>query len=225
MMREISLPSAAVALVSFGARPLVADYLWIDAVQYIGRTLAHHRHDIVDGKIVEVGLAGEYVPLAAETLYRLVKRLTEVDPNFVYPYYISSLFLLDAHIDPDLSVDLLRLGVARNPDNWFLRTYYGFQLFMVNRDLDGAARELDIAVSLPGATGYVERLRRNLGSASRSKLTIIFLKGALQRATTEMERARIRQQISELEAGGDLDLDDVDHHHHHDHHHSGESGL
>ena len=151
MYKEFSLPSAAVALLSLGAQPLVADYLWIDAVQYIGRTLAHHKHDIVDGKIIEVGLAGERVPLAAANVYRLVKRLTEVDPNFVYPYYITSLFLLDPHIDPDPAIDLLRLGVENNPKNWFLRTYYGFQLFMVERDVEGAVRELDHAADLAEA--------------------------------------------------------------------------
>lgn len=211
--KEVSLPSAAVALVSFGARPLVADYLWIDAVQYIGKTLAHHKHDVVDGRVVEVGLTGESVPVAAENVYHLVKRLTEVDPNFVYPYYITSLFLLDPHIEPDQAMDLLRLGVEGNPENWFLRTYYGFQLFMVKGDLEGAVRELEIASGLPGAAPYVGGLRQNLRTASRRELTLIFLKGALQRASSNMERARIRQQLDELEAGRNLGLEDLDHDH------------
>jgi hypothetical protein len=218
--REVSLPSAAIALISFGVRPLVADYLWIDAVQYIGKTLAHHEHDVVDGRVVEVGFAGEDVPVAAENVYRLVKRLTEVDPNFVYPYYITSLFLLDPHIEPDYAMDLLQSGVEHNPENWFLRTCYGYQLFTAKHDVVGALRELDIAVALPGAAAYVRHLRQGLSTASPHELTEMFLKGALRRATTDMERARIRQQLDDLEAGRDLGLEDLDHYHHH--HHSGE---
>lgn len=215
IQRTISTSSAALSILSFGMRPLMADYLWIDAVQYFGHTLGHHEHDIVDGRIVEKGLAGQDVPTATTVFYSLVKRAVEVDPMFVRPSMLGALFLIDPHADPMAGLDLLEHGARNRPDSWQLRLWHGFYRYSIQGDRQTALEEMAAAVECPGSPAYVEDVRHFLETAPDSLLAKVFFRHALQEARTEAERTRLQQKLDELDAG----IGDFGHEHHpHDDH-------
>ncbi|MBN1425966.1 hypothetical protein JXA88_15565 [Candidatus Fermentibacteria bacterium] len=214
--RTISTPSAALSILSFGLRPLMADYLWIDAVQYLGHTLGHHEHDIVDGSIVERGLSGDDTRTASEVFYSLVKRTVEVDPLFVRPAMLGALFLIDPHANPMAGLRLLESGARSRPDSWQLRLWHGFYRYAILRDRQTALDELAAAARCPGRPDYVPQMRHFLETAPDSSLAKVFFRHALHEARTETERARLQQRLDELDAG--LGEFGIRHDHHDDHH-------
>ncbi len=220
MEKCVELNSATLSMLSVGNRPLVADYLWIDAVQYLGKTLAQHHHEIIDGKVVCVGFPAEKLDRAAEIFYELANRTVEVDPHFTYVHYMGALFLNDPHTDPDRAVNLLHTGILNNPKDWQLRFWFAYLNLMLKRDRETALEHMKLAAEMEGCPQFVLDIRDRLFTAPDRQLATMFLAGMLQKARSEMERKRIRQQMDELDSGVDLRQLLHDHHaHDHDHHH------
>lgn len=209
--REVRASPAMLSNLSFGLSPLVADYLWIDAVQYFGGTLGRHVHDVVGGRIVERGVTGEDVQTAAKAFHALVRRLMDVDPYFVRPPLLSALFLIDPHADPFLGLDVLQEAARKNPQSWQLRLWHGFYRYAILRDKDRALTELAAAADCPGRPEYVVDVQHFLETASDSLLARVFFTRARQEARTETERRIFQERLDELDAGvGGFGLE---HHH------------
>jgi len=206
VIRGTGIPPGVAILLSAGNRPLLADYLWIDTVQYIGGTLGHHKHEHVDGQIMEVGMQGEDVRVASRILYELTNNIAYVDPQFIFPYYLVSLFLADAHGYPDLAVDLLETGVHYNPQNWVLRFWFGFQTLLIRQDRQKAIEEIFIARDLPNAPVFVARVCDVLATASDSDIARLMLVNALKEAESEFERDRLQTMIHDLETHRNPDV-------------------
>jgi|GEM_PF-2766016 len=206
VIRGTGIPPGVAILLSAGNRPLLADYLWIDAVQYIGGTLAHHKHEHVDGQIVEVGMHGEDVKIASRILYELTNNIAYVDPQFIFPYYLVSLFLADPHGYPDLAVELLETGVHYNPQNWVLRFWFGFQTLFIHQDRQKAIEEISIARNMPDAPAFVSGVYDVLATASGSDIARLMLVNALKEAESEFERDRLQTMIKDLETHRDQEV-------------------
>ncbi len=201
LRREVRASAAMLSTLSFGMRPLVADYLWIDAVQYFGHTLGHHVHDIVDGHLVERGLTGEDVAIASEVFFKLVRRILDVDPLFVRAPLLGAMFLLDPHAHPRLGLELLAVASTKNPRSWQIRLWHGFYRYALLGDREGALAELAKASSCPGSPDYVGGVRTFLATAPDSVTARVFFTRARQEARTETERRIIDERLEELEAG------------------------
>lgn len=214
--REVRMPSAIASMLSFGMQPLVADYLWIDAVQYFAHTLGHHTHEIVNGKVVEKGAVGVDMSMSSAVFYRLVRRVVEVDPYFVRPALLGALFLMDPHADPLAGLSLLEHGVWRRPDSWQLRLWHGFYTHILLRDTETAVAELDAAQECRGCPDYVQGVRNFVQTAPDSLLARFFFSTMYEEAQTPAEREYFRKRLEELDAG--IDAFDYGTHHHLDPH-------
>lgn len=93
-----------VASQAFGWRSLVADGLWVRAIQYLG----------------ESGHAQARYP----EFYPMVKEVVETDPYCVSAYAGGSAVLMWVVKDPLLAMELLKAGIYHNP------TYGRFQLYL-----------------------------------------------------------------------------------------------
>jgi hypothetical protein len=216
--RQVQASPAMLSMLSFGLRPLVADYLWIDAVQYFGHTLGRHVHDLVDGRIVERGLTGADVRVASRVFHLLIKRLLAVDPLFVRPPMLGAMFLMDPHADPALGMDILQTGARKNPGSWQLRLWNGFYSYALLRDKETARRELMAATACPGCPSYVADVRLLLETAPDTVLARVFWSRAYGEARTEEERVYLQQRLDELDEGiGGFGLEHRHEHEHHDH--------
>lgn len=194
-----ALPGSVVRMVSYGLHPLIADILWVDAVQYLGKTLAHHSHEVVDGVLVERGLEGPDVAKAASGFHARVSRVMDVDPLFVRVPLLGALFLVDPHADPMLGLSLLASASRRNPTSWQLRLWHGFFTFALRGDREGALRELEAASQIPGRPDYVQGVRDLLAAETDSVLAKVFFAGAWGEARSELERRALQSRLEELE--------------------------
>ncbi|HEX9860730.1 MAG TPA: hypothetical protein VGB23_05955 [Nitrospirota bacterium] len=133
------LPDAEqIKTASLGYELLVADMLWLKAVQHMG----------------EKKITGE----GYDWIYKALDTVTTLDPKFISPYEVGGLILTIVAEKADLSNKLLEKGYANNPEVWQLPFYLGFNYFYFNRDYKNAAFYMSRAAGMEGSPSYLPLL-------------------------------------------------------------------
>ncbi len=122
---ELLLRSPSVVKkMSLGYGSLLADIYWTRAVQYYGERVG--------------------TPDATfELLWPLLDITTTLDPKMVVAYRFGAIFLSEPGIGgagrPDLAIELVKRGIATNPDEWHLNADLGFLYYWRMRDYQASA--------------------------------------------------------------------------------------
>ncbi len=101
---------------ALGAEGLLADWYWINALQYLGHKVETSKSDFIN---IE-----DLSSLDPKLLYPYLDNATDLDPKFVPPYAYGALVL--PAIDPSQAILLTEKGIANNPDQWRLYQYLGY---------------------------------------------------------------------------------------------------
>ena len=113
---DMSLNGSRLKGFVFGAEGLVADWYWMNSLQYIGK------------KISTVGLdklnLEDMRPLNPRLLYPYLNVATDMDPRFIAPYTYGATLL--PAIDPQQAIALTEKGIANNPEEWRLYQFLGY---------------------------------------------------------------------------------------------------
>ena len=125
-------------LASLGYRQIVADIIWLQAVQHLGAP-----RDTSQGY---------------RWTYHAVDVLTDLDPAFVRAYQAAGTILGVWAGRTQESIAILKKGMQHNPEVWQLPFLIGYDYFYELCDPSSAARYLQIAAVLPGAPEYLPRL-------------------------------------------------------------------
>ena len=103
---------------AFGAEGLLADWYWMNSLQYIGK------------KIESVGLDNinldDMRSLNPRLLTRILTVLRTLDPKFMAPYSYGATLLPTS--DSDQAVALTEKGIKNNPNEWRLYQYLRLHL-------------------------------------------------------------------------------------------------
>lgn len=143
------LPDAQyLQLASVGYRDLMADALWIQAIQVMG-----------DRKVSDS---------AGRWLYRAFDIITTLDPTFVRVYEAGGLALTTLVVLPEESNRLLMKGVAHNPAEWKLLFYLGINQYFELYDDAKAAEYMAQASRVPGAPAGLVAIAANLFASAKS---------------------------------------------------------
>lgn len=121
-------------LASLGYDAAVADYTWLQAIQYYGG-YRRGEHDV-------------------RYFAGLVEAVTTLDPGFVEAYIFSALVHSLDHGDADGAIDVLKRGILQNPHSWRLHFEVGFTNYVFKRDYGVAAYWFETAARLPGASDF-----------------------------------------------------------------------
>jgi len=121
---------------TLGYRHLAADVIYLWAIQYYGHYEIQNR----------------YVYL--QKIFRDV--ITELDPNYIDPYWIGALIMSIEAKDLDMGLGLLDKGIAANPGEWILPYMAGWECYHARR-YDRAARYFDMAIAVPGSPPVIRR--------------------------------------------------------------------
>lgn len=119
----LSSPSA-VQKISLGYNSLMADIYWTRTVQYYGSRVAtdHPNFDL---------------------LWPLLDITTTLDPKLVIAYRFGAVFLSEKGRGgagrTDLAIELVKRGIAANPDEWILGSDLGFLYYWRMRDYPNSA--------------------------------------------------------------------------------------
>lgn len=121
-----------------GFKVLVADFLWMDIVQYLGdKTKAEERY---------------------KELYPKVVDLINIDPNFTYAYLAVSGMLLFELNETDKAIELVQTGIKNNPKYWQLSLYLAAYTYSKAGNIRMAVNNIETAVIQEDHPPLLERM-------------------------------------------------------------------
>jgi tetratricopeptide (TPR) repeat protein len=133
---------------SLGYDALLGDLYWTRAVQYYGAKLPTSDRDF-------------------HLLAPLLNVATTLDPNLIPVYHFGAFFLSEKQggaARPDLAVDLVKKGIAANPDNIQISADLGFLYYMRLKDYEKAAAAYLETSKIPGASKLFKVLAARIAS-------------------------------------------------------------
>jgi tetratricopeptide (TPR) repeat protein len=179
---------------SLGYTGLLADIYWTRAVQYFGER--HHRG------------AGDFRLLAP-----LLQVTTELDPQLFPAYQFGSNFLAPKPPDgaglPGAALDLMKYGIAHNPDKWRLYYNLGFLYFTELKDYAKAAEAFEQGAKLPVTSPFMPvlaaRMAQHAGEFDTARMlwftTYQSTKDShiRQNAIDHLQALRVDEDVTQLE--------------------------
>lgn len=125
---------------TFGYSSLVADIIYLWAIQYYGS------YDIPD---------------RFKYLEHIFSIIAELDPRYTDPYEVGALIAVyDAH-DPYLAFKILDMGLEKNPDQWIFPFQAGHIAQMQLKDFEKAREYYRKTMEIPGSPPIAKRLYAN----------------------------------------------------------------
>jgi len=129
---------------SLGQAPLLADLIYLWAIQY-------------------------YSEYEREDRFRYVRHIfgdviTELDPHYIDAYWIGAMILIVEAKDLDAGLELLDQGIEANPGNWILPYLAGWECYHADR-FECAETYFAHAAKLPEVPVYVKRSRIGMAAA------------------------------------------------------------
>lgn len=140
---DLGLQAAKLKGFVFGAEGLIADWYWMNALQYVGRKVS-------SVGINEVNL-DDMSALNPRLLYPYLNNATELDPRFI-PAYSYGAILLPA-INTEHAIALTEKGIANNPNEWRLYQYLGF-IYWKQGDFEKAGEVYAKGGQIPDAPDF-----------------------------------------------------------------------
>jgi len=123
---------------NFGFDTILADILWVKAIQYLGGI----------PKITEAEGA---------VIYKMFDRITDLDPQFTEAYKLGGLTL--SVEESEKAISLLEKGIVNNENiDWTVPYYASISAFFHLKNYKEAMRFLEIAVKAPEHPPHIDRL-------------------------------------------------------------------
>ena len=134
----IYLPSGKyLKFITFGFDSLLADIIYIWAIQYYSNYAIKNRFDYLE---------------------HIFSIISELDPHYLDPYRIGALIAWYEGKRIDLALKVLDLGIKKNPNNWILPFEAAHYAQMYKKDYKLAQYYYDITRKIKGAPPIAHRL-------------------------------------------------------------------
>jgi tetratricopeptide (TPR) repeat protein len=175
--------------ISLGHAPLLADFVYIWAIQYYSDYDQADRYRYVEHVFGDV--------------------IAELDPGYIDPYWLGALILTSDGKDEEAGLRLLDRGFAKNPSAWILPYLAGWECQRIGQ-FDRAAAYFDRAAKAPGAPPDLFRLKAGMTErAGNLKEALARWRDVLDDPRNNAEaRAIAERQIRTLSVRADVqDLD------------------
>ena len=125
-----------------------ADVYWMQSLQYIGKHLSSDR--------------------TFNLLYHIYDVVTRLDPRFIDAYNFGAIMLAQYGRDKTSAMDLLKLGIKRDPDSWEIPFQAGFISYTIYNNYTQALTYFKMAVKKPNhkkiADEYIAFLNAKKGN-------------------------------------------------------------
>jgi hypothetical protein len=191
----LSSPSA-VRKMSMGYDSLLADIYWTRVVQYYG---------------TRVGTEGAKFDL----LWPMLNICTTLDPKLVVAYRFGAIFLSEPGAGgagrPDLAIELVKRGIAANPDQWHLNADLGFLYYWRMRNYPASAAAYLEGSKNPKAPPWLKMMAARVTEKGGSLETSRMIWSEIYDSTKDPAiRDRASQMLQGLKAQEDeAHLDDL----------------
>lgn len=172
-------------LAVLGYRQVVADLIWLQAVQHIG--------------------AKRDTQLGYTWTYHAVDVLTDLDPTFVPPYQATGLFLGVLVGRQEEGLAILDKGIRHNPSIWQLPFLAGYVSYYELCNPVAGGEYLRIAARVHGSPVYLPQLAARMTVESGNPTAALeFLDRFSRSVTDERVREALLQRMKEIVQEKDL---------------------
>ena len=170
---------------SFGFRNVLADIVWLEAVQVAGN-LEMTRWDY-------------------DRLYELLDVVANFDPKFEMPYLLGGLVLGESPQHGREALRVFERGKGTHPGDWRFPFYMGFtHYFSLGDGLAGGGAMAE-AARLPGSPAYLQGLAtRMLSEAREPEAALQLLEPIVRQESDPARRAVLERRIREVTVERDL---------------------
>lgn len=184
--RGTVLPSAILKITSLEYDGPVSDYLFMEAMVYIGGKISKER---------TVHLTSD----EWNRVYNLLDVSSDLDPLFIDPYYVGNAYLTwDARM-VDKANRLLEKGIRARSWDWTLPFFAGFNQFFFLHDNVKASELLETAALRPGASPILASLASRLAyQENRIENSIAFLEEMVNMTGDEQLKEQYELRIEAL---------------------------
>lgn len=192
---DLVVEGAKIKDFTFGLNGLIADWYWMQSLQYIGGKFAQQP----DAKI-DVNDLREFNP---KLLYPLLDNSVSFDPQFIGVYEFGAIIL--PAIDPNLAVKIIEKGIKNNPKEWRLYNQLGY-IYWKQTDYKKAAEAYQNAAGIEGASPLMLTMAAKMQNEGGSRETArAMFSQMLEAAQDTQSKQNIELQILRLDA-----LDETD---------------
>ena len=133
---------------SLGFQTVLADGIYLWSLQYYG----HHRS--AEGR---------------RYIWRIFDVITDLDPLFLDAYLTGALVMATDMSDPELALDLLDKGAAKNPGEWLLPMEAGYYCWLDLEDFARASEYFELALAVPGSPATLRRILAGMNEYAGDK--------------------------------------------------------
>lgn len=185
------IPPAVVRALSFEFKGVVADFLMLQAMTFVGERIGENRE-----------------PTSEEWrhLHRLLIKITEIDRRFWDPYLFAETMLVWQAGMIEEGNRLLLKAAEHRP--WDYQPYYfvGFNHFYFQKDAAKAAPYLRLAARIPGAPDYLQGLAARFSLyGNETAAALIFLEEMLRQAANPTVSRYLEKRLLALKIIYDLE--------------------
>jgi hypothetical protein len=211
-------------LSSLGYSITIADYLWINLILKIGQSNVleeyeehvltenphgmddHHENHFITKPTQKDSLIDDYLTYhLPDIFYNYIDRITDLDPNFLYPYLIGFTFALQPEYhNPQGFKLLLKKGLERHSDYWEMDFFYAYYLFTFENAEDSLVlRYLRDSLNAPKSIRvFNKELAYNTFVAFSQKMNAdirkhVFLEGMVETLDNEQLKQTIKNKIKQ----------------------------
>lgn len=158
--QDLALQGARLKGYALGFEGLIADWYWIQSLQYVGNKILSNP----DAKISIDDLNA----LNPRLLYPYLDNATTLDPQFIAPYSYGA-FVLPA-IDKEQAIEISLKGIENNPDNWYLYHQLGY-IYWKTGDYEKAEEVYAKGSQIKDAPPFMKLMAANMKSEGGSRET------------------------------------------------------
>lgn len=159
---DLALQGARLKGFAFGLEGLVADWYWMQALQYIGGKVVKDKNENTNFNLENLK------PLNPRLLYPLLDNAATLDPRFAAVYDYGAVVL--PAIDAAQAVKLTEKGIENNAGEWRLYSQLGYIYWRLN-DYEKAAAAYSNGAKLSGAPPFMKIMATKMTTAGASRET------------------------------------------------------
>ena len=187
--QDLALQGANLKGYTLGFEGLIADWYWMQALQYVGKK-------IIENPNAKISLE-DLNELNPRLLYPLLDNATALDPRFMAVYSYGAVVL--PTINKEQAVKLLEKGIAENPDEWRLYHELGY-IYWRLKEYEKAASLYDRGARLPDAPKWMSMMSLRMKSEGGSRETTRAVYGQILNETTDEQiREHAARRLMQLD--------------------------
>lgn len=156
---DLALQGAKIKDFSLGLNGLMADFYWMQSLQYLGNKVikSNQKVDLENLR-----------PLNPRLLYPLLDNATDLDPRFIQVYSYGAVVL--PTIDNEQAIKLAEKGIRNNPDHFRLYQHLGF-IYWKLKNYEKASEIYEEGSKIPGAPPFMKMMSAKMKSDGGSRET------------------------------------------------------